>query len=391
MHPGKVDKAQTIVEGLFHLLLHFLAQAVPFVDDDHQGAAAVEDKAQQRQILIGDAFAGINHQQHDVGVFNRLQRLDDREFLHHVSNFAALAHPGGIDEHVFALVTLHRDVNAVAGGARHIVDHHTIFAEDAVGERRFTDVRTSDNRQLDRQILRIEIVFRLFFRFTILLSFEFCPVFGVFIHFFLRINLIDPWQQGLLKQAGHAAAVRSGNRIDIAQAERPEVRHRLVDVDAVGFVSHQEGGLFTRAQVFSDRDVRRHQARARIDHKQHHIGLFDCQQRLLRHPGFHALFRTINTTGIDTDEFAAFDFGPTVLTVTSQPREIRNQRITSARQAVKERGFSNVRAPDKRDHRYHVKCLIQSLSNIVITTFLKKSKRPLSARGRFLITHDSGN
>jgi predicted GTPase len=33
----------------------------------------------------------------------------------------------------------------------------------------------------------------------------------------------------------------------------------------------------------------------------------------------HALFRTINTTGIDTDEFAAFDFGPTVLTVTSQP------------------------------------------------------------------------
>ncbi len=71
--------------------------------------------------------------------------------------------------------------------------------------------------------------------------------------------------------------------------------------------------------MFSDRDVRRHQARARIDHKQHHIGLFDCQQRLLRHPGFHALFRTINTTGIDTDEFAAFDFGPTVLTVTSQP------------------------------------------------------------------------
>jgi hypothetical protein len=47
--------------------------------------------------------------------------------------------------------------------------------------------------------------------------------------------------------------------------------------------------------------------------------------------GFHAVFRTINTTGIDTDEFAAFDFGTTVLTVTSQPREIRNQRITSAR------------------------------------------------------------
>ncbi|STU67633.1 Uncharacterised protein [Klebsiella pneumoniae] len=136
--------------------------------------------------------------------------------------------------------------------------------------------------------------------------------------------------------------------------------------------------------MFSDRDVRRHQARARIDHKQHHIGLFDCQQRLLRHPGFHALFRTINTTGIDTDEFAAFDFGPTVLTVTSQPREIRNQRITSARQAVKERGFSNVRAPDKRDHRYHVKCLIQSLSKHRLNDVFKKVKTAPVCQGPFL-------
>ena len=77
VHAGEVDEAQTEVEGFFHLLSHFLAQAIPFVDHDNQGTTAVKDKAQQRQILIGDTFTGINDQHHHVGVFNRLQRLDD--------------------------------------------------------------------------------------------------------------------------------------------------------------------------------------------------------------------------------------------------------------------------------------------------------------------------
>ena len=68
-----------------------------------------------------------------------------------------------------------------------------------------------------------------------------------------------------------------------------------------------------------------------IHHEEHHIGLFDCQQRLLRHPGFHALFRTINTTGIDTDEFAAFDFGPTTTTFGSDENRRRATRRTSSR------------------------------------------------------------
>ena len=36
VYASKVDKAQTEVEGLFHLLSHFIAQAIPFVDHDNQ-------------------------------------------------------------------------------------------------------------------------------------------------------------------------------------------------------------------------------------------------------------------------------------------------------------------------------------------------------------------
>jgi hypothetical protein len=82
--------------------------------------------------------------------------------------------------------------------------------------------------------------------------------------------------------------------------------------------------------VFSDSGVRRHQASARIHHKQHHVRFFNRQQRLFRHAGFNAVFCAVNTTGIDTDELASFHFCTTVLTVTRQPREIRNQRITGA-------------------------------------------------------------
>ncbi|CAH0301777.1 hypothetical protein SRABI106_03794 [Rahnella aquatilis] len=74
--------------------------------------------------------------------------------------------------------------------------------------------------------------------------------------------------------------------------------------------------------------IGRHQARARIYHEQHDIRFFDSQQRLPCHPGFNAIFGTVNTAGIHDDEFITLNFGTTILAVTRKPREIRHQRIT---------------------------------------------------------------
>ena len=82
--------------------------------------------------------------------------------------------------------------------------------------------------------------------------------------------------------------------------------------------------------MFGDRFIRWHQASTRIHHEQHNISLFNRQQRLFRHAGFHTVFGAINTAGINTDKLAAFNLRTTVLTVTSQTREIRNQRISGA-------------------------------------------------------------
>ncbi|CNU88414.1 Uncharacterised protein [Salmonella enterica subsp. enterica serovar Bovismorbificans] len=36
MNAGKINKAQTEIQRLFHLLFDFLAQAIPFVDYDNE-------------------------------------------------------------------------------------------------------------------------------------------------------------------------------------------------------------------------------------------------------------------------------------------------------------------------------------------------------------------
>ena len=82
--------------------------------------------------------------------------------------------------------------------------------------------------------------------------------------------------------------------------------------------------------MFSDGFIRWHQTSTRIHHKQHNVRFFDRQQRLFGHAGFNTVFGAINTAGIDADKLAAFNFRTTVLTVTSQTREIRNQRISGA-------------------------------------------------------------
>ena len=219
MNPCKVNEAQTEVQRLFNLLSHFLAQAIPLIDHNHQRAAAVEDKTEQRKILVGNPFTRIDNQHHHVGIFNGLQRFDDREFFDHVGNFTALTHARGVDEHVFTFVALHRNVDTVARSPRHVVDHHAVFAEDTVGQRGFPHVRTADNRQLNRQILRVEVVFWLFRFFTVLFRFKLRPVRRIFIDLFRRVDLFGPRQQDVLQQAGHAATVRRSDRMDIAEAQ----------------------------------------------------------------------------------------------------------------------------------------------------------------------------
>ena len=134
----------------------------------------------------------------------------------------------------------------------------------------------------------------------------------------------------MLQQAENATTMGCRDRINFTQTQRVEIDDRLIRIESVSFVGYQERRFLARTQMFRNGFIRRHQASTCIYHEQHNVRFFDRQQRLFRHAGFYTVFGAINTAGINTDKLAAFNFRTTVLTVTSQTREIRNQRISGA-------------------------------------------------------------
>ena len=78
---GEAEEAELPLQLGLHALARLLVGRVPLVDREHHRAAALEDVAGDVRVLLGDAFARIEHQHGDVRRLDRLQRLDDREVL----------------------------------------------------------------------------------------------------------------------------------------------------------------------------------------------------------------------------------------------------------------------------------------------------------------------
>jgi hypothetical protein len=78
---AKVRKIHLAVQFPLDLFALVVVQAVPLVDGHHQGAAGLQDEAGQVGVLVGDFLAGVQHQDHHVGVLDGLQGLDHRELL----------------------------------------------------------------------------------------------------------------------------------------------------------------------------------------------------------------------------------------------------------------------------------------------------------------------
>ena len=156
----------------------------------------------------------------------------------------------------------------------------------------------------DRQILRVELFFRLFVffafqRFAVLLG----PVSGVGL-FLGQLDVFRfsgtngtstcsiswvtprPWEAAIANTSPGRA---SRNR----RRRYPDPTRRSC--------WPREGRLLAAAQVLGDALIRRHQAGAGVDHEQHDVRFFDRQQRLTGHARFNAVFGAIDTAGIDDD------------------------------------------------------------------------------------------
>jgi hypothetical protein len=66
------------------------------------------------RVLLGDRVLGVEQQHDDVGVLDRLQRLDDGELLDRFEHLAAPPDARRVDQRVALAATLEIDVDRVA-------------------------------------------------------------------------------------------------------------------------------------------------------------------------------------------------------------------------------------------------------------------------------------
>ncbi len=129
-----IKKVQAALNLLFYLGPVVRVHAVPFVDRNHQGTAGIQNKANQMKILVHQTFPGVDNQDDHMGVVDSLEGLDDGKLLHHLTDILAPAHTGRIDQCVLVIHAFKRDVNAIPGGAGHVIDDHPVLSEHAVDQ-----------------------------------------------------------------------------------------------------------------------------------------------------------------------------------------------------------------------------------------------------------------
>ena len=141
MHRREIEERQAQVQAGADLVALVRGDAVPLVDGDDQRAAALGDDAEQARILLGDRVVRVDHADHDVRRVDRLQRLDDAEFLDRFLDARAAPHAGRVDQRVAPAVALERHVHRIARRARLVERDQALLAEQAVDQRRLADVR----------------------------------------------------------------------------------------------------------------------------------------------------------------------------------------------------------------------------------------------------------
>ena len=202
-------------------------------------------------------------------------------------DLAPATHTGGVDQHIILLIPLHGNIHRVPGGAGHVIYHHPLFTQNAVGQGRLAHIGTAHNRQLDGGIFKRKGVF---------LDHLINDRHGVFQHGIIKFQLVFVVGHGIIfaigisrqcfklrcqsgfQQGQYTPAMRGGDLINLPQSQLIKLTGSRVRIDAVGLVGDQQGFLLTATQVSRNGFVGRGEAGTGIHHKQHHIGFIDGSQ-----------------------------------------------------------------------------------------------------------------
>src|SRR5262249_3973773 len=126
----------------------FLNQ-IPLIDDDDTGFAVLDDGVGDFFVLFQNAGFGVQDQNGDVATRDGVLCALHAEKFHRIVDAAGFAHAGGVDQDVFLphAIRIHLEwyIDRIARGAGDGTDDDALGLSERVDDRRFTNIRASDD------------------------------------------------------------------------------------------------------------------------------------------------------------------------------------------------------------------------------------------------------
>ena len=303
---------------------------VPFVDRDDQRPPFVDDMAGDGEILLVEDRLAVQHQDHHLRQPDGVQRVAGRQLLDPVGDLGAAAHARGVDQPdgMAAIGPVDRDGVPGHPGLR-AGDDPLIFHQ-RVQQGRFSDIRASDDRELDDPCGGLALL--------LLRHGLFAAVVG----------------KQLLGQFGHAEAMLGGDRHRLAEPEFMRLDQPGLGGRALAFVGHQHKRRFQPPQGPGEVPVHGRDAGAGVEHQQRDIGLRQRPAGLLQHIGLDTVGRhVLQTGGIDDGECERADPAFADPAVAGDAGLVVDQRLALADQPVEQGRLAHIGAADDGDGEGH--------------------------------------
>ncbi|MCY1523154.1 hypothetical protein D9M68_580420 [compost metagenome] len=290
-------------------------------------------------VLVGHALRGIEQQQHDVGIFDRLQGLHHRELLDGLEHAPLAANACRVDQLELLAVAFERHGNGVARGAGQVERDQALFTQPNVDQGGLAHVGPARNRQADHADWSRLFLF----------------VFG---------RQSGDAFKCELDHGANTLPVRTRDWQHLAQTQLEKFDELQTLSHALGLVGHEHAGLAEAAQVTRYLVVLCADARAGVDHEQHHVGLRYGLAGLFGHLLVDAFGGIgLEATGVDDDVFLLARLAVAVVPVTGQAGKVGHDGVARTRQAVEQGGLAHIGASHQSDDGFHYRAFVQDQAN----------------------------
>ena len=326
-HDGGIGHVGEIPADVLPHAVHGLAvlfHQVPLVHHDDAGLAGVMGEPGHLGVLLGDALLGVDHNEAHIAALNGHGGPEHGVFLNDILHLGLLAHAGGVDEVILALVVFKIAVDGVPGGARHIADDHPLFAQDAVGKHGLAHIWLADDGHLDD--------------------------IGVLL---LLIGRGEVGDAGIQQVTG-AVAVDGGDGDGVAQTQVVElIKIRVHGAGGVHLVHRQDNGLAAFLQHARHLVIRGGETGFDVGDKYDHRGVVDGDLGLLPHEGQDlAVGVGLDAAGVHQGEPPAAPLAFTVDAVPGDAGGVLHDGEALADELVKEHGLAHIGPSHNGDHGF---------------------------------------